>query len=168
MHAKSGLRVFLEWKIDRPDSVITAVIPLGSIMKTHFSLLVLSTLVIVTGCTKSLEDWCVVCGMIGCQKNGLRELDIEDWKKYCKDSNQVSAAIESPQLSSEKYGPHDQVYQVDGEPILILSWHWSPDHEVEKIGAATVLALEKNKPLADKIGIEIASELNVQYKPITP
>ena len=28
MHAKSGLRVFLEWKINRPDSVITAVIRL--------------------------------------------------------------------------------------------------------------------------------------------
>ena len=26
MHAKSGLRVLLEWKINRPDSVITAVI----------------------------------------------------------------------------------------------------------------------------------------------
>ena len=26
MHAKSGLRVLLEWKIYRPDSVITAVI----------------------------------------------------------------------------------------------------------------------------------------------
>ena len=28
MHAKSGLRVLLEWKINRPDSVITAVIRL--------------------------------------------------------------------------------------------------------------------------------------------
>ena len=28
MHAKSGLRVLLEWKINRPDSVITDVIPL--------------------------------------------------------------------------------------------------------------------------------------------
>ena len=28
LHAKSGLRVVLEWKIYRPDSVITAVIPL--------------------------------------------------------------------------------------------------------------------------------------------
>ena len=28
MHAKSGLRVFLEWKIYRPDSVIAAVISL--------------------------------------------------------------------------------------------------------------------------------------------
>ena len=28
MHAKSGLRVLLEWKIYRPDSVITAVITL--------------------------------------------------------------------------------------------------------------------------------------------
>ena len=28
MHAKSGLRVLLEWKINRPDSVITAIIPL--------------------------------------------------------------------------------------------------------------------------------------------
>ena len=28
MHAKSGLRVFLKWKIYRPDSVIAAVIPL--------------------------------------------------------------------------------------------------------------------------------------------
>ena len=29
MHAKSGLRVLLEWKINRPDSVITDVIPPG-------------------------------------------------------------------------------------------------------------------------------------------
>ena len=29
MHAKSGLRVVLKWKIYRPDSVIAAVIPLG-------------------------------------------------------------------------------------------------------------------------------------------
>ena len=29
MHAKSGLRVFLEWKIFRPDSVIAAVIHLN-------------------------------------------------------------------------------------------------------------------------------------------
>ena len=29
MHAKSGLRVFLKWKIYRPDSVIAAVIPLN-------------------------------------------------------------------------------------------------------------------------------------------
>ena len=29
MHAKSGLRVLLEWKINRPDSVITDVILLG-------------------------------------------------------------------------------------------------------------------------------------------
>ena len=28
MHAKSGLRVLLQWKIYRPDSVITAVITL--------------------------------------------------------------------------------------------------------------------------------------------
>ena len=28
MHAKSGLRVLLEWKINRPDSVITAVMRL--------------------------------------------------------------------------------------------------------------------------------------------
>ena len=31
MHAKSGLRVLLEWKINRPDSVITAVIMLRNI-----------------------------------------------------------------------------------------------------------------------------------------
>ncbi len=45
MHAKSGLRVLLEWKICRPDSVITAVIPLGQSMPwddlsnhlTHFT-----------------------------------------------------------------------------------------------------------------------------------
>ena len=30
MHAKSGLRVVLEWKVYRPDSVIAAVIRLGS------------------------------------------------------------------------------------------------------------------------------------------
>ena len=29
MHAKSGLRVVLKWKIFRPDSVIAAVMPLG-------------------------------------------------------------------------------------------------------------------------------------------
>jgi hypothetical protein len=29
MHAKSGLRVFLKWKIYRPDSVIAAVMPLS-------------------------------------------------------------------------------------------------------------------------------------------
>ena len=29
MHAKSGLRVLLKWRIYRPDSVIAAVIPLG-------------------------------------------------------------------------------------------------------------------------------------------
>jgi len=34
MHAKSGLRVLFEWKIYRPDSVITAVIPLKHEMKT--------------------------------------------------------------------------------------------------------------------------------------
>ena len=28
LHAKSGLRVLFEWKIYRPDSVITAVMPL--------------------------------------------------------------------------------------------------------------------------------------------
>ena len=36
MHAKSGLRVVLEWKIYRPDSVIADVIPL----KTCFNDLV--------------------------------------------------------------------------------------------------------------------------------
>ena len=28
LHRKSGLRVLLEWEINRPDSVIAAVIPL--------------------------------------------------------------------------------------------------------------------------------------------
>ena len=32
MHAKSGLRVFLKWKVYRPDSVIAAVIRLGAFM----------------------------------------------------------------------------------------------------------------------------------------
>ena len=32
MHAKSGLRVFLKWKITRPDSVIADVIPLGILL----------------------------------------------------------------------------------------------------------------------------------------
>ena len=32
MHAKSGLRVVLKWKIFRPDSVIAAVIPLWSVL----------------------------------------------------------------------------------------------------------------------------------------
>ena len=32
MHAKSGLRVVLEWKIYRPDSVIAVVIQLAGIM----------------------------------------------------------------------------------------------------------------------------------------
>ena len=32
MHAKSGLRVFLKWKVYRPDSVIADVIRLGAFM----------------------------------------------------------------------------------------------------------------------------------------
>ena len=34
MHAKSGLRVVLEWKIYRPDSVIADVIPLEDSAKS--------------------------------------------------------------------------------------------------------------------------------------
>ena len=34
MHAKPGLRVVLEWKIYRPDSVIAAVIPLNLLQPT--------------------------------------------------------------------------------------------------------------------------------------
>ena len=36
MHAKSGLRVLLEWKINRSDSVITAVIRLGVLLHIAF------------------------------------------------------------------------------------------------------------------------------------
>ena len=35
MHAKSGLRVVLEWMINRPDSLITDVIRLKSIGDAH-------------------------------------------------------------------------------------------------------------------------------------
>ena len=38
MHAKSGLRVFLEWKIYRPDSVIAAVIRLDMAESTYKTL----------------------------------------------------------------------------------------------------------------------------------
>ena len=37
MHAKSGLRVLLEWKINRPDSVITAVIRLHNTQQLTFN-----------------------------------------------------------------------------------------------------------------------------------
>ena len=46
MHAKSGLRVLLKWKINRPDSVITAVIRLNR-MRT---LVAISLLCIFVGC----------------------------------------------------------------------------------------------------------------------
>ena len=39
MHAKSGLRVVLKWKIYRPDSVIAAVIPLKRTDMKNFALL---------------------------------------------------------------------------------------------------------------------------------
>ena len=38
MHAKSGLRVLLEWKVYRPDSVITDVITLSSNCSTEHGL----------------------------------------------------------------------------------------------------------------------------------
>ena len=50
MHAKSGLRVFLKWKIYRPDSVIAAVIPLNQMkyrIQTLF-LLLLAVAICVT------------------------------------------------------------------------------------------------------------------------
>ena len=50
MHAKSGLRVFLDWEINRPDSVITAVITL---MK---NLILLAITVSILGCSDSSAD----------------------------------------------------------------------------------------------------------------
>ena len=57
MHAKSGLRVLLEWKINRPDSVITAVIPLGNgdaQMKLRYGI---RTLLVATFLIASLIAW---------------------------------------------------------------------------------------------------------------
>ena len=39
MHAKSGLRVVLEWKIYRPDSVIADVIPFESVLVGRVTML---------------------------------------------------------------------------------------------------------------------------------
>ena len=51
MHAKSGLRVFSEWKIYRPDSVITAVMRLKK-MK-HSTFLIFAFSIVMLGCGQS-------------------------------------------------------------------------------------------------------------------
>ena len=59
MHAKSGLRVVLEWKIYRPDSVIAAVIRLesGSNLKRKFSIIDLFHVFFLIAV---LCSWCTV------------------------------------------------------------------------------------------------------------
>ena len=54
MHAKSGLRVVLKWKIYRPDSVIIAVIPLESM---KFSLKQLLAVITLVGVALALTPW---------------------------------------------------------------------------------------------------------------
>ena len=51
MHAKSGLRVVLKWKIYRPDSVIAAVIRLGAGMR----FLTLAVILVFAGCEHSTD-----------------------------------------------------------------------------------------------------------------
>ena len=54
MHAKSGLRVFLKWKIFRPDSVIPAVITLEQMSSIAKPILVLLLLLF---CAITLVSW---------------------------------------------------------------------------------------------------------------